>query len=449
MKHKLSQIKKYLSKSPEAQKWRISPCPGGSWSSALVIPALAESGSLLKTLASLAANGPDMLGSTLVLCVINNREPGISSGEEITDNKITIDYLKHLSQDTDASTPPSCPHPELLEKIKSIGMTIAYVDASTPGNELPSKGGVGLARKIGMDLALATLDFDTAEDNLIICLDADTLVEDNYISEIRRHFKSNDDDACVLDFSHILPEDKSDRLAAVSYELFLRYFEMGLRYARSPYAYHTIGSTIVCRAGAYAAAGGMNRKQAGEDFYFLQNLAKYGKVGRLNRTRVYPSMRISDRVPFGTGRKMGELAECTDKSIPFYNPRIFRILREFISLLNDPEMTGLEGADALEACLRIDEALAEYLERKDFETAWNRIRQNSKNDCYFRKNLHVWFDAFQTLKLAHHLRDSGYGTVDMTSAIAGLFSLAGMEYDAFNEESPEELLEFIRDAANK
>jgi len=47
-----------------------------------------------------------------------------------------------------------------------------------------------------------------------------------------------------------------------------------LQQAGSPYAYHTIGSAFACRAEAYIAAGGMNRRHAAEDFYFLQQLAK-------------------------------------------------------------------------------------------------------------------------------------------------------------------------------
>jgi len=448
-----SNIKKYLSKSPEIGKWQLSGNSYDYIDKVVVIPALAESGSLLKTLASIAENGQAQLNSTLVICVVNNRCPAISSKTEIEDNGITLDYLTNFSSQMDA--PSSCPDAELYYRVKGSGMKIAFIDASAKGRELPAKGGVGLARKIGMDLTLGCLDYDSAGPALIICLDADTLVDRNYLEEIENYFNAHNDAAAVVAFSHILPDDEASRAAAISYELFLRYYEACLHFANSPYAYQTIGSTMVCRADAYAAVGGMNRKRAGEDFYFLQALAKYGKVGHIKATTVYPSMRISDRVPFGTGRKMGELEESTDKAIPFYNPEIFRILKDFIAFLGGANFQDMTGQDASEACRDINEALADYLDSKNFNDIWDKISKNSKNNVQFRKNLHIWFDAFQTFKLVHHLRDSGYGNIAMLPAISTLLSMAGPEDTALSVdmnqelETAEKLLAIMRSKAAK
>lgn len=46
----------------------------------------------------------------------------------------------------------------------------------------------------------------------------------------------------------------------------------------------------------------MNRRRASEDFYFLQALMRGGRLTELGSTRVLPSPRVSQRVPFGTGR---------------------------------------------------------------------------------------------------------------------------------------------------
>ena len=451
MNKKPSNIKKYLAKSPEIAKWQLSGHSYDYIDKVVVIPALAESGSLLRTLASIAENGQAQLKATLVICVVNNRCPVISSKEEIEDNGITLDYLANLSSGINA--PGSCPKPDYFKKVKESGLKIAFVDASTKGKELPDKAGVGLARKIGMDLALGCLAYKIDGPGLIVCLDADTLVEGNYLEAIENYFNSHSDEAAVIAFSHILPDDKGHRTAAVAYELFLRYYEAGLRFAHSPYAYQTIGSTMVCRADAYAAVGGMNRKRAGEDFYFLQALAKYGKVGHIKATTVYPSTRISNRVPFGTGRKMGELAESADKSIPFYNPEIFRILKGFIAFLSGAGFQGMNGQEAFGACRDINGVLADYLDSKNFSDAWDKIRKNSKNDVQFRKNLHVWFDAFQTFKLAHYLRDNGYSSAAMCPAISTFLSMSGMEDETLpldmkqDSESVEKLLAIMRDKA--
>ncbi|MDT8318832.1 MAG: hypothetical protein RQ824_12720 [bacterium] len=181
--------------------------------------------------------------------------------------------------------------------------------------------------------------------------------------------------------------------------------------------------------------------------------AKYGKVGHIKTTTVYPSTRISNRVPFGTGRKMGELAESADKSIPFYNPEIFQILKRFIASLNGAVFQGMTGQDAAGACREINGALADYLDSRSFSEIWDKIRKNSRDEEQFRRNLHVWFDAFQTFKLTHHLRDNGYGSVDMLPALSTLLFKTGLEVQALpldmmkGLETAEKLLKIMRSQA--
>ena len=61
----------------------------------------------------------------------------------------------------------------------------------------------------------------------------------------------------------------------------------------------------------------MNRKKAGEDFYFLQKLFDAGHFSECNTTRVIPSPRPSDRVIFGTGPAIREYLE-TAVSLTFH-----------------------------------------------------------------------------------------------------------------------------------
>src|SRR4029434_9989987 len=94
--------------------------------------------------------------------------------------------------------------------------------------------------------------------------------------------------------------------AIAAYELHLRYYLQALRTAGFPHGYHTIGSSMAVRARTYMEQGGMNRRQAGEDFYFLHKLIPLGGFTELNSTTVYPLPRPSNRVPFGTGRAVSE-----------------------------------------------------------------------------------------------------------------------------------------------
>ena len=75
------------------------------------------------------------------------------------------------------------------------------------------------------------------------------------------------------------------------YEYSLRYYVAGLTYAQSPYAFHTIGSTMAVNAEHYASVRGFPRREAGEDFYLLNKLAKVGSVHTLEENNAMRSDR--------------------------------------------------------------------------------------------------------------------------------------------------------------
>src|SRR5690606_5551781 len=131
---------------------------------------------------------------------------------------------------------------------------------------------VGLARKIGMDEALRRLDRAGRLDGVIACFDADCTCDPNYLVEVERFFRENPKaPGCSIYFEHPLsgPAEPGIYQAVARYELHLRYYIEALRHAGFPHAFHTIGSSMAARASAYLQQGGMNKRQAGEDFYFL------------------------------------------------------------------------------------------------------------------------------------------------------------------------------------
>lgn len=378
----------------------------------VVIPALAEKSSLPATLASLARNPDRELERSLVLCVINNRGLNISPPTEIKDNQETIHYLHSLIKDL----PGHAPVPTNLR--------LAYIDASSPGREMPDKyGGVGTARKIGLDAALRLFDYTRSGARLLISLDADTLVEDNYLEAIRSFFQSGEKSAAVVKYAHQIPVAARERLAIGNYEIFLSYYVLGLRYAGSPYAFPSIGSTMVCTAEAYVAVGGMNRRDAAEDFYFLNKLAKFQAVGSIRTTTVYPSARPSRRVPFGTGRRIIRFLEEDKEEWLLYDPRIFIILKRWLQAME--AAPDREAAEIMSQAGQIDARLLSFLELYKFPAAWPRIRKNVKRREGLQRHFHCWFDGFKTLKLVHYLTDQGLPQINMFTALEELLRLMG------------------------
>ena len=169
--------------------------------------------------------------------------------------------------------------------------------------------GAGMARKIGMDEVIRRFNALNRPDGVIISLDADCLVSSNYLQRIESVFSENKFCfAATLNFKHRVEEmaDAKQKLGIQLYEDYLHYYKKALDFAGFPDSIYTIGSAFAVRAEAYVKQGGMNRRQAGEDFYFLNKLTKLGTITEIDDVVVYPSARVSDRVPFGTGAAMAK-----------------------------------------------------------------------------------------------------------------------------------------------
>jgi len=414
-------VREYLQKRADLTTRLLISGPCHGVDQVVVVPVLAEGERLFEALRSLAANPGPELQRTLVICVVNHRVAPFGNPAHIDDNRRTLTLLEALRRGQDV--------PELADLVQS-GLRLGYVDAASPGYEFPEKGGVGLARKIGLDWGLAVLDRTDASTKLLFSLDADATVEPNYLSAVREYFEQRNAWAGVVSYAHPLGGPPDQVAGIVCYELFLRYHVLGLRYAQSPYAFPSIGSTMICRSEAYVAVSGMNQRQAGEDFYFLQQLAKTRGVTRITTTTVYPSSRPSDRVPFGTGPRVRRFMEGGADEYLVYDPRCYRILKHWLAFiathLDDDADQVLSGASDI--CI----PLGRFLEALGFPQAWSRLRRNSKDDRQFHDQFHRWFDGFRTLKLIHYLRDNGFPQQDLFESIRLLLEWIGAPYGGFD-----------------
>ncbi len=396
-----SNIATYLRKRAEGEPWKVNEPPSRSFSGAVVIPSLAEAANLPQTLESLSHNPADLLDRFLILIIVNQRAD--ASSAETADN---IETLKRLP----------------LWKQQYRLNNLFWVDAASPGMELPPKQGVGLARKIGLDLALSLLDYRD-DDPLLICLDADTLVQPDYIPAITRHFAGTAAGGASIPYRHRPAANQAGQSAIDRYELFLRTYVLGLELAGSPYAFHTVGSAMACRASVYVASGGMNRRLAGEDFYFLQQVHKTFAVVPLGGTVVHPSPRSSHRVPFGTGRSVGDMLVDGEQRLLFYQPVVFSIVGEWLAYV--AENTEADALSLLIGAGLISPVLQEFLEQAGFRDSWENLKKNSRDNTKLTTAFHGWFDAFRTMRLIHELSDTVYPRIAPEGAVAPLLERAG------------------------
>jgi len=351
-----------------------------------VMPAFSEFQYLPDTLESIAnALEKTDTDSVLIIIVVNNPNVKQCSPAKFADNQQTLKWLQ-------AGNFPARLHSSL-----------AWIDASSPGMEIKNGSGVGAARKAGMDTALSFCDWEKKP--LILCLDGDTIVENNYFTAVREFYSENPAKfAAVVDFHHQKGETAEEEKAIRLYESYMVDYVEKLRTSQSPYAYHAIGSTITCRAEAYIKAGGMRPKKAGEDFYFLQALRKLSpdaSIGEITQTVLHPSARASDRVPFGTGARIIELLSDSTTEFPgryLYNPNIFADLTILLTSVNNG--TFLHSDET--SFDSIPDTVTAFLDSCEFRRIWPKIRKNTPNDPdKIKWAFHTWFDAFRTLKFIH------------------------------------------------
>lgn len=385
----------------------------------LTIPAAGEGASLRSVLSSIPT-GP--LGDVLVILVVNG---SADAPRWITDANIAL--FEQLYRDWGAGR--TCgtlgtlferPHGALL-----------LIDRASPDRELPARQGVGLARKIAADLALALWRSSAIESPWIHCTDADVVLPSDYFEQPMsaapdtaalayryRHVAENvARDEAPPAAPHVNRTNRSLSRAALEYEISLRYYVRGLAYAGSPFAFHTIGSTLAVHASAYAQVRGFPRRLAAEDFYLLNKLSKVGQVQLLTGLPIDLSSRVSQRVPFGTGRALAEAPRKQSRQL--YHPGVFDYLASWQSILvaiaRSPETdarTTLRqfpfpagtDSDTLEKALDSIGALGRAPVRA--RTPHARLRQ-----------LQHAFDAGRTLKLIHALRDLSLPSVRLREAV--------------------------------
>ena len=279
--------------------------------------------------------------------------------------------------------------------------------------------GAGMARKIGMDEVIRRFNTLNRPDGVIISLDADCLVSTNYLQKIESVFNKNKSCfAATLNFKHRAEEmaDSKQKLGIQLYEDYLHYYKRALDFAGFPNSIYTIGSAFAVRAEAYVKQGGMNRRQAGEDFYFLNKLTKLGSITEINDAFVYPSARISDRVPFGTGAAMTKwMNEDGDLTVT-YNLAAFLDLKVLFDQVDTLFRNSVD--DVFMASLPA--SIQEYLQVLEFPIKLAEINKNSSSLSSFRKRFFQFFDGFIILRFLNLAHQKYYSQQNLSEAITQL-----------------------------
>lgn len=351
---------------------------------------------------------PDNLGIVIVLPAFKEEaiEVALESLYKCTppEKEVLILVVINEPKDTDAKTRQI--NNQTINTIK--GYPKGY-SIYTSYLQLPNKkAGVGLARKIGMDEAVR-LFHQVDHDGVIVCYDADCRCDEDYLIEIEKAYKKPSTNAGVVFYEHQL--NRMNHEAILNYELYLRYYIDAIRITGFPYAHQTLGSCITVRCSVYEKVGGMNTRKAGEDFYFLNKTIPLGGFVEINSTTVRPSDRVSDRVPFGTGKAVKEILQ-SEEIYSVYHPNSFEDLKLFFQLVD--EFWEKEN-------WQIPKSMESFL-GDEWKEELRKLKSQVGSQDQFRKRFFHWFNAFKILKYVHHNRIYFYQDVELEEALEWLRS---------------------------
>jgi hypothetical protein len=380
---------------------------------AICIPACNEDAGFLQTLDTVC--GLHTARDTLLVLVVNGAEDSPDTVHEGNQR-----FLALLRSHLDFA-------PGTMVICRKNSLDLLLVDRASPGHRLPEKQGVGLARKIACDIAVALHAHGRVRSPWILSTDADVALAPDTLDALPADDAPGS--AALYPFVHSLEGDPEQQRAMVQYETFLHYHVLGLRFARSPYANHAIGSLIAVNAQSYAAVRGFPRRRAGEDFYLLNKLRKVAPLLDLPGPRIQIRGRVSHRVPFGTGAAVKRLSAQPAEAYRVYPPTLYEGLRRWQAALAafsaepDPRLLVELGEDAL------GEDLAHALDTLGALDAARDASQRARPGHALAKRLLDWNDAFRSLKLLHALRDRAHPAIPLDVALRTASFLPALQGD--------------------
>jgi hypothetical protein len=349
-----------------------------AWHNVVILPVCGEKADCLDTVFEELRSS-----SALVIVCLNRPQSHVKSNQWHQQNH----HLKHLLIKAANQIIKSDQGHRLLIGVN--GLDILLLDF----NEQPfdQSKGVGLARKIAADTALKLIYLGKIACPWIFSTDADVTLPNNYFSVVN---DLNDKTSAIsIEFLHG-GTDSQALLYQQQYDFKLQYYRQGVEIINSKYAYIPLGSTLVINAIAYAKVRGFPIRSGGEDFYILNKLAKVGQIYNSPEPVIKIQIRYSDRVPFGTGPAISQLAESQNEP-KYYHPDVFFMIKDWrdwlLHYFKDKTMN------------HFDHGLNDFWQ---IEAVLDKASRQFKSEKLWHHFVNEWFDAFKILRSVHFLSET-------------------------------------------
>lgn len=404
-------IEKYLERYAEPISARAQGLSFESYDAAVVVPVFSESTSTLGRLVSTIEGD----GRALIIVVVN--APTNAPASDIARNERFLFSARRSGRPV-----PLGAEVEWIESpLGARHCDLVVMDVTTGPHRLKAKEGVGRARRMGFDFALGLYHQGRLRSPLCGSSDADVRLPAGYFGALSEmglglsHGK-HEISGVLFPYKHQPLDDPRERAVMTLLEISFRYYVLGLDYAGSPYAYHSLGSSLAVSLPHYAGVRGVPNRQAGEDFHLLSKLSKLAPLKRATSPTIEIDSRISHRVPFGTGPSLSRALDEGSGGIRFYHPHSFELLRLVLESLTRATAAG-SGAE-----LELGSSLPPWA-RARVTQVWKTtmpLLASCPDETHRLRRLHERFDALSTLQFIHEAHRNGLERVgiDLTFELA-------------------------------
>ena len=367
---------------------------------AVVIPTFDESIEAIEALMH-----SDGLSDVLFILVVNVPDAPVDGSEAGDAFLQAVNRTKAILQHF--SLTDSCAGRYWLEdKVKSVG--VLMLNFASSSRCLSRRQGVGLARKIGFDIACKLYVCGRLRNMYAFSTDADVVLPHGYLEACRK-VDFTEVGLAIFPFRHCSAQSSVD-LSMCQYETYLRYYVDGLHSARSPYAFYTLGSIFCISLLYYVIVRGFPKRNALEDFYLANKLASHAKVVQLTSPCLYLSSRRSIRVPVGTGPSL--LSFDAEQTWLTYHPRTFDILRQMYSIILREGEKG-DDMDASDEYFMANN----ILDLQGWFQHAEKLSITSKKAIARRHQVHVWFHGFRIRKALNAISECYFPKVPIQKAL--------------------------------
>lgn len=392
-------LRQYLDRHAEIEIQELASIPRCSFQNTLLIPAYAETTAFLQRLGD---SGPKPAGPSKYLLILVSNHP-----QNLSEPALHQALARHEQINQWLGNPIWISGSLSLHQSEKFDTILVN---RTAASAIPKKQGVGLARKIGADIAAALFSKGCLNSPWVMSTDADTRLPADYFDVLVPQKAS----ALTYSFRHNLPDSPVGKATGL-YESSINHYVNSLRQAGSGYAFHTVGSAQAFNLYAYAGVRGYPKRSGGEDFYLLNKLAKIGEVAQAKKPVIEIDARMSDRVPFGTGPAVKRLLDSPNMFAEpvFYHPEIFEHLKQVLDIF------GASTLDSLQHGLnRLPDHTKQSLGELGIESALEHAQKQSLSAQTLGKHMQDWFDGFRTLRFVHLMRDRSLPNISQNGLIA-------------------------------